>query len=177
MRFLNRCRNFFNNQPAYPKKITAIESIIYYEQPTKSNLEIMIDDSLMMASQLNVVWDRSDLENKKMMSRTLFPEGVLYDPENRRYLTKNVNSYFGLINTLSTSYKENKKGINHYGADLSPFNRTGLPMLRIVILAVRLTQSLTTKRFANSLPFFILVSLHKQACVSCLKRKKPLNLR
>jgi hypothetical protein len=79
-----------------------------------------IDDSLTMASQLNVVWDRSDLENKKVMSRTLFPEGVLYDPENHRYLTKNVNSYFGLINTLSTSYKENKKGINQSETNLSP---------------------------------------------------------
>ena len=103
------------------EKMTAIESKIDYEQPTKSNLEIMIDDSLMMASQLNLVWDRSDLENKKVMSRTLFPEGVMYDPENHRYLTKNVNSYFGLINTLSTSYKENKKGINQSNADLSPF--------------------------------------------------------
>jgi hypothetical protein len=81
---------------------------------------IMIDDSLAMASQLNLVWDRSDLENKKVMSRTLFPEGVLYDPEKHRYLTKNVNCYFGLINTLSTSYKENKKGINQSNADLSP---------------------------------------------------------
>ena len=70
----------------------------------------MIDDSLVMASQLNVVWDSSDLENKKVMSRTLFPEGVLYDTENHRYLTKNVKIYFGLINTLSTSYKEDKKG-------------------------------------------------------------------
>jgi hypothetical protein len=41
-------------------------------------------------------------------------------PKNHRYLTKNVNSYFGLINTLSTSYKENKKGINQTDADLSP---------------------------------------------------------
>ncbi len=109
----------FTNQHIQ-EKIAVIESKIDYEQPTKSNLEIMIDDSLMMASQLNVVWDRSDLENKKVMSRTLFPEGVLYDPENHRYLTKNVNSYFGLINTLSTSYKENKKGINQTNADLSP---------------------------------------------------------
>ena len=103
------------------EKIAAIESKIDYEQPTKSNLEIMIDDSLTMASQLNVVWDRSDLENKKIMSRTLFPDGVLYDPQKHRYLTKNVNSYFGLINTLSTNCKENKKGINQSNADLSPF--------------------------------------------------------
>jgi hypothetical protein len=81
----------------------------------------MIDDSLAMASQLNVVWDRSDLENKKIMSRTLFADGVLYDPEKHRYLTKNINSYFGLINTLSMNYKENKKGINQSNADLSPF--------------------------------------------------------
>lgn len=102
------------------EKIAAIESKIDYEQPTKSNLEIMIDDSLMIASQLNVVWDRSDLENKKIMCRTLFPDGVLYDPEKHRYLTKNVNSYFGLTNTLSNSYKENKKGTKQVVTDLSP---------------------------------------------------------
>ena len=102
------------------EKIAAIESKIDYEQPTKSNLEIMIDDSLMIASQLNLVWDRSDLENKKIMSRTLFPDGVLYDPEKHCYLTKNVNSYFGLINTLSNSYNENKKGTNQIEIDLSP---------------------------------------------------------
>jgi site-specific DNA recombinase len=102
------------------EKIAAIESKIDYEQPTKSNLQIMIDDSLAMASQLSVVWDRSDLENKKIMSRTLFPKGILYDPIKHRYLTKNVNSYFGLINTLSTNYKENKKGINQNTPELSP---------------------------------------------------------
>jgi site-specific DNA recombinase len=102
------------------EKIASIESKIDYEQPTKSNLEMMIDDSLMIASQLNVVWDRSDLENKKIMSRTIFPDGVLYDPEKHRYLTKNVNSYFGLINSLSTSYKGNKKGTNQSKTDLSP---------------------------------------------------------
>lgn len=102
------------------EKIANIESKIDYEQPSKSNLETMIDDSLMIASQLNVVWDRSDLENKKIMSRTIFPEGLLYDPEKHRYLTKKVNSYFGLINSLSSDYKENKKGTNQSKTDLSP---------------------------------------------------------
>jgi site-specific DNA recombinase len=102
------------------EKIANIESKIDYEQPSKSNLETMIDDSLMIASQLNVVWDRSDLENKKIMSRTIFPDGVLYDPKKHRYLTKNTNRYFGLINSFSTNYKENKKGTNQSKTDLSP---------------------------------------------------------
>ena len=46
---------------------------------------------------------------------------TIYNPQKHRYLTKNVNSYFGLINTLSTNCKENKKGINQSNADLSPF--------------------------------------------------------
>lgn len=58
---------------------------------------------------------------KKIMSRSLFHEGVLYDPEKHRYLTKNVNSYFGLINTLSTNYKENKKGITKITRNLYHF--------------------------------------------------------
>jgi site-specific DNA recombinase len=103
------------------EKIATIETKIDYEQPTKSNLEIMIEDSLIMATKLNLVWDRSNLENKKILSRTLFPDGVLYDPKNHCYLTKNVNSYFVLINSLSTSYKENKKGINQSNADVSHF--------------------------------------------------------
>lgn len=101
-------------------KISGIESKIDYEQPTKSNLEVMIDDSLMIASQLNVVWDRSDLENKKILSRTIFTEGVIYDPIKHGYLTKNVNSFFLLIDSFSSNYKSNKKGINQYKTDLSP---------------------------------------------------------
>lgn len=46
--------------------------------------------------------------------------GVQYDPEKHCYLTKNVNSYFGFINTLSNIYKENKKGTNQNEIDLSP---------------------------------------------------------
>ena len=100
-------------------KMAAIESKIDYEQPTKSNLEMMIEDSLKIASKLNVVWEQSDLENKKIMSRTLFPDGVLYDPEKHRYLTKHVNSYFDLINSTSNSYKENKNGIMQENLELS----------------------------------------------------------
>jgi len=101
------------------QKMAAIEGKIDYEQPAKSNLEIMIDNSLKFATKLNEIWDYSDLENKKVMSRTLFPDGVLYDPVNHSYLTKKVNSYFGLINSISTSYDENKNGINQSKVDLS----------------------------------------------------------
>jgi hypothetical protein len=80
----------------------------------------MIDDSLMIASPLNVVWDRSDLENKKILSRSIFPEGVIYDPIKHSYLTKNVNSFFLLIDLFSSNYKSNKKGINQSKTDLSP---------------------------------------------------------
>jgi site-specific DNA recombinase len=103
------------------KKITLIESKIDYEKPSKSNLDLMIDKTLKFATKLNVIWDSSTTENKKILSRMVFPNGVIYDPKNHSYLTKNVNSYFGLINTLSTNYKENKKGVNQSDADLSPF--------------------------------------------------------
>jgi len=59
----------------------------------------------------------------------LFPVGVLYDFEKHRYLIKNVNSYFGLINILSTNYNKNKIGIKQDELELSPLvARTGFEL-------------------------------------------------
>lgn len=102
------------------QKITSINSKIDYEKPTKSNLSLMIDQSLKFATKLNVIWDSSTVENKKLLSRTIFPDGVLYDPKNHRYLTKKVNGCFSLINSISTTYMENKKGTIQEKLELSP---------------------------------------------------------
>ena len=39
--------------------------------------------------------------------------------KNNLYLTINVNGYFSPINTLSTNYRDNKKGTNQDEPDLS----------------------------------------------------------
>ncbi len=91
-------------------KIIEIEAKIDNELPQKSNLEKMIEDSLLKATKLNDIWDSSDLENKKNLSRVVFPDAVLYDAKNHRYLTKKVNSFFGLINSISTDYEVKKSG-------------------------------------------------------------------
>jgi hypothetical protein len=92
------------------EKLTEIEAKIDDSLPEKSNLVKMIEEVLDKATKLNVIWDCSNLENKKNISRIVFPEAVLYDAKNHRYLTKKVNSFFALINNISMSYEQNKSG-------------------------------------------------------------------
>jgi site-specific DNA recombinase len=92
------------------EKLTEIEAKIDDSLPEKSNLVKMIEEGLDKATKLNVIWDCSNLENKKNISRIVFPEAVLYDAKNHRYLTKKVNSFFALINNISMSYEQNKSG-------------------------------------------------------------------
>ena len=70
----------------------------------------MIEISLKKAANVNRIWGSSNLENKRILCKILFPRGLFYDPKKHQYLTKGMNQYFSLINSLSLDYKLNKKG-------------------------------------------------------------------
>ncbi|MBC7721210.1 MAG: recombinase family protein [Pedobacter sp.] len=91
-------------------EINRIEAELHSVQPILSNQEEMIEISLKKASNINSIWDSSNLENKRILCKILFPRGLFYDPEKHEYLTKGMNQYFHLIGSLSKKYKANKKG-------------------------------------------------------------------
>ena len=78
------------------------------EIPKISNLEKLIVESLKKLTKLNVVWSSSNLEEKRIFQKTLFPNGIFFDAEKHEYLTFNSNKFMAVVNSLSTEYAENK---------------------------------------------------------------------
>ncbi len=75
-----------------------------------SNPEKMISQSLQRLTKLSTVWSSSDLNGKRILNKTLFPEGIFYHPQNPQYLTRNINRFVELVDSISKSCKRNKKG-------------------------------------------------------------------
>ena len=74
-----------------------------------SNLEKLISVSLKNLTKLSTVWTSSKLAAKRILQRTLFPEGIFYNREKHQDLTRNVNRFVELVSSISNSCEENKK--------------------------------------------------------------------
>lgn len=75
-------------------------------------------------------WHSSDLEEKRRLHKSLFPEGIYYDSEKRRYLTRNINSHLELVACFSATYKDKKNRTSHTDDEKScpvPESRLELP--------------------------------------------------
>lgn len=73
--------------------------------PTISNLEKLLSSALKKLSKLSLVWGSSNLDTKRRIQKTLFPEGVLYDVKNHEYLTNRTNSFLYLTDYLSKTFE------------------------------------------------------------------------
>lgn len=73
--------------------------------PSISNLEKLLSSALQKLTKLSQVWALSNLEVKRRIQKTLFPEGVFYDVKKHEYLTKRTNSFLYLTNYLSRSFE------------------------------------------------------------------------
>ncbi len=63
----------------------------------------------------------SNLDDKRALCNLLFPGGIYYDAKNHQYLTREVNEYLSLINSLSNGYDEIKKETYQQNIEKSPF--------------------------------------------------------
>lgn len=73
-----------------------------------ANLDLLISVSLQKLENLSVIWASNDLERKRIMHKTLFPEGIFYDAEKHECLTTQTNGFIALTNCLAEEYKQNK---------------------------------------------------------------------
>ena len=69
-----------------------------------SNHSNFIDKVLHVSKNLSKYWTSGDLTTKERIQKTVFPSGLVIDPLNRTYLTKNINTLFRV-----TSSNSNKK--------------------------------------------------------------------
>ena len=88
--------------------------------PEISNLEKLIEKSVERLQNISKIWGSVGLEDKRNLQQTLFPNGIHYDVKNHQYLTKEINSFVLLSNTISKDYEVKKKGINQVEPEISP---------------------------------------------------------
>lgn len=79
------------------KKLVEINSVREKLDDTEieiSNLSYFIDKSIELSQNIHKHWQLGSLELRKKIQKTVFPEGIVVDTNNRVYLTKKVNSLF-----------------------------------------------------------------------------------
>ena len=74
-----------------------------------SNLEELLKKALKKLENISKIWGCSDLEEKRILQKTMFPEGIFFDAENHIYRTRNPNQFIEAISLLSMRYEPNKK--------------------------------------------------------------------
>ena len=52
-----------------------------------SNLEELLKKALKKLENISKIWCCSDLEEKRILQKTMFPEGIFFDAENHIYRT------------------------------------------------------------------------------------------
>jgi len=80
----------------------------------------LLDESFQKLGKLSVVWRSSNLDDKRRIQKTLFPEGIFYDAENHIYLTDRPNEFLTLIDCVTKEWTENKKGNSQVDLENSP---------------------------------------------------------
>ena len=83
---------------------------ISYLKVKASNLDKLIYQSLKKLQNISKIWGSSDLEGNRIMHKTLFPDGIFYNVEKHQCLTREVNKFIELVNSVSNSCEGKKMG-------------------------------------------------------------------
>ena len=65
--------------------------------------------ALNKLEKLSKIWSSGELEDKRTLQKTLFPDGIFYDAKNNQYLTRNTNKFIELVACLSMNCEDIKK--------------------------------------------------------------------
>ena len=84
-----------------------------------SNLASYIEDTIRIACNLSSYWNMGDFETSQKIQKMVFPNGVRWDKENRAYLTDFGNSFFDLMFSISSAYKNEIAQKTDKSCDLS----------------------------------------------------------
>jgi hypothetical protein len=91
-------------------QIQEINKELNYVNGKISNLEKLISQSLEKLQNLSKIWASSDLDGKRTLHKTLFPNGIFYNVKKHEYLTRDVNKFIELVSSVSNSCKDKKMG-------------------------------------------------------------------
>jgi len=74
-----------------------------------SNQDEFIEKAIEICENISKYWEFGDSANRQRIQKVVFPEGLEVVPENRAYLTNNMNQVFKLISCLSSVSEDDKK--------------------------------------------------------------------
>ena len=86
-----------------------------------SNLELLIDNAIIMASKLSSLWDSSDYADKQTLQKLVFPEGLSYCRKTNECRTLRINSIFRYIADQAGISDKNKSGNIALSSDVPAF--------------------------------------------------------
>lgn len=81
--------------------------------PKISNLEKLLKNSLNKLAKLRFIWDSGNLNIKRIIQKTLFPEGIFYDVKSHEYRTFKINGFLLTTYNISNQYILNKNRNPH----------------------------------------------------------------
>ena len=92
------------------EEISILEAESVYTEISSSNLEKAVEKCLNIAQNLSATWVTANFEDKRILQKLIFPEGILYNKEKCGVRTGEVNSLFQPIPYLQRVVADNKKG-------------------------------------------------------------------
>ncbi|MGN7822913.1 recombinase family protein [Chitinophaga sp. 22536] len=91
-------------------KIKALHKELGNEIPKVLNLDKLLTQSLEKLQDLRLVWTSSDLDGKRRLQKTIFPDGFYYDASSHQCLTDKLNEFVRVSAKLARVSPEKEKG-------------------------------------------------------------------
>ena len=91
------------------KEINEINAELGVTQNKISNLDLLIEKTILISKNISKSWVCGDYETKIQMQNLVFPSGIVYDSKKRQYLTKNSNAIFSEIRDVVRVSRGQKK--------------------------------------------------------------------
>ncbi len=98
-------------------RITRLEAELVASSQNVSIAPALWDQAIENISQLDVLYEKGSVEQKRKIIGSMFPEKLVFDGFN--YRTARVNDALGLIRLINNELRNKKDGKNHAFADLS----------------------------------------------------------
>ena len=96
-------------RPKYQKECFEIEQELNKTGGYSSNLKKVIDFAVKICRNPFLLWDYSDLNDKRLFQNLLFPEGIYYNRELDVVRTPRINTFFSPIPEMARVLNGHKK--------------------------------------------------------------------
>ena len=96
-------------KPKYEKECFEIEQELSKTGGYKSNLTKVVNFATKTCLNPLIMWDKLDVDGKRIFQNLLFPEGIIYNRESDSYRTTRINAFFAPIPELARVLEGHKK--------------------------------------------------------------------